>query len=160
MKAGNWILYERTNQWAAALRMALLRESPRQPAPRIYEVRRLDDLSSRLNAQPASLVLIEVVPTNLSAVLAWLPIATQCYSTTLFAALLDREISGAPIVRRDASDALREAGASEIAPSPRQIDGLLALAERHAAIDRASYLRADPPSLTEWAWSLLPWQDA
>jgi hypothetical protein len=160
VNAGDWILLERSNGWAAALRTAFLRESPDLPQPRIYEVRRLDDLSTRLNARPASLVLIEVARANVSAMLEWLAITAPRFPAARFAALLDGEFAEKRLDRQDALDALIEAGICEFAVSPRQIRDILALGRLHAEIAVSQRANAESPSLQDWAWASLPWQEA
>lgn len=167
MNGCDWILCERSPRWTAALRLARARQSS-SSLTRICEVRNLRDLAATLDARPHSLVLIEIVPTNLAAVLAWLADASRRYSWARFAALLDGEF-GQPLSihlaqsrddRQDAIDALAEAGAAEFALSPRHLRGILALARRHQTWLASHATPPDNLSIDAWAWSLLPWQDS
>lgn len=168
MSGPEWILCERTNRWASALRTALSRERSSQDGmPRLYEVRSLRDLSARLAARPDSLVLIEVDRATVGAVLAWLADAQRRYSDARFAALFDSELARPPSTRatpprnnrQDALDAVIEAGACDVALSPRHLRGILALGRRHANRLAARPTMPDDRSITAWAWASLPWQD-
>jgi hypothetical protein len=134
--------------------------------PRLYETRSLRDLAARLAMSTHSLVLMEVRRANLSAAVAWLAAAQPQFGSARFAALLSNEWTVPPSDRRApwgndrqiALDAIVEAGACEVALSPRRLDGILALGLRHAKWAAA---RAKPPQdrpITAWAWAALPWQ--
>ena len=155
----DWILRERSGHWAAALRLTLLRTEAADPMPRIFEARNLRDLVARLEARPASLVLIEVVRTNLSGMLNWLMNAAPQFPAAHFAALLDGELAESLVLRQIATEALLEAGVSDFAFSPRHLHDVLALGRRHAEV---AAMRAPQPaskSIEAWAWASLPWQD-
>jgi hypothetical protein len=140
----------------------------------LYEVRRLAELTARLEVSPDSFGLLEVGTSNLADVLAWLSQAGCRYPRGRSAALLD-----ASLVHRtsdnnagfmagpregwcgihDVSDALLEAGAVAVADSPRRLQPILSMVQRHYAevaartVDTAGNL-----SITDWAHSLVPWQ--
>jgi hypothetical protein len=164
-----WILCERSGRWAAALRAALRRtDSPMETMPKIYEVRQLDELASRLEARPDHLALVEVERHRFGDILSWLASACRIQRHARFVALANRDVCDPlgidPASRRRARqaviDALREAGASEVVMSPFQLNSLLALGAQHAFL-RTS--RLDSPSenvsITQWAWASLPWQE-
>jgi hypothetical protein len=154
----HWIVCERSNRWAAAVRIALARQSPRDAVPQsLDEVRNLADLTTRLHEFPTSLVLLEVTLKNFDATLAWLSETTRRSSHMRAAALLDHGFSDN---RVEVATALREAGAAEVVLSPRQMQPVLSLGHHFASKtrDAALPLTADQ-SIEKWAWGLLPWQD-
>jgi len=164
-----WIVCERSRHWSTALSTALGRAdwTPRS-VPRLFEVRQLSELTTRLDARPDSLAVVEVQRANLSDALVWLAEAGRLYPLARFAALAERELCASvesgpasrPGHRQPVIDALREAGAGEVVTSPRQLQGILALGRRHASL-RA--VRHDSPpadtSIAAWVWQSLPWQD-
>lgn len=154
----HWIVCERSGRWAAALRTALARRSPRDAAPQsLDEVRNLADLTTRLHEFPTSLALLEVTLKNLDATLAWLSETSRRSPHMRAAALLDHGFSdNLPVV----ATALREAGAAEVILSPRQLQPVLSLGRHFTSKtrDAALPLTADQ-SIEKWAWGLLPWQD-
>jgi hypothetical protein len=177
MTATHWIICERSTRWAAALRMALSVDAgPLSNSTTLHEVRSLAELNDQLRAHPRSLVLTEVTQDNIEAALAWLQLTTSQAKHALAIALLDthrmddpvrplttRNEQDCPSGDREAlSAALREAGAADVVYSPRQIRPILTLGQRHAASCRNA--EPDHPGATQsfedWAWSLLPWQDA
>ena len=167
MNGCDWILCERSQRWAAALRYALGRQTS-QPRPRrIYETRNLSDMLARLNSRPESLVLIEVNQANFATVLDCLADAAPRFASARFAVLLegtlasphDRRSKTHRHVHEDALDALAEAGACEFAASPRKLRGIFDLARRHANHLTSRFTPPDDRPLEVWAMSLLPWQD-
>jgi hypothetical protein len=168
MSENDWIICERTGRWAAAMRVrAARRESTIGREPRIYEVRSLEELARQLEVRPASLALIEVHSSNLSDLLSWLAENSRQFTRAHFVALLDRSLCAAaryddlrwPAEMNEVHGALLEAGAAEISDSPRRLQYVFAMAERHAAIVRSSLgASAHEQSIANWAWSQLPWQ--
>jgi hypothetical protein len=168
MSSYEWIIYERRGVWAAGLRMAIARRGPGTTGtPRIYEVRSLEGLNERLTAKPDSLALVELHPGNTTQVLSWLARLPTFHCQARFVALVDRSLAS-PDEANLASPAshssrvanvLLEAGALEIVFSPRQLPRILATAIKHAELweSRRQTTRLHQ-SLTDWAWSLLPWQ--
>jgi hypothetical protein len=136
MNSSDWILCERTQRWAAAVRLALRQNMRQLGPPRIHETRTLADMRAKLSAHASSLVLIEVN------------------------APLDGQSHALEQCRRDAIGALAEAGASAFAASPRQLRSLFTLAERHASLVTARAVPPDNLAIDAWAWSLLPWQES
>ena len=155
MKSCEWIVCEPTNRWAAALRVAVARAA-NWPAgePRLYEVRSLEELAARLEVRPNSLGFINVHDNNVPRVLSWLAAARGLYSRARFVALIDCRLS-----REEIADALLEAGAAEIAYSPRYLQHVLAPPPPPPppAAARPAASAADN-SLMESIWSSLPWQ--
>jgi predicted TIM-barrel fold metal-dependent hydrolase len=170
MNRCEWIVCERGNRWATALRTALARQGAthRRP-PRLREVRSPAELTQRFDASPQSFAMFEVHAANLGKVLDWLAEAVRRYPSGRFAALLDSSLTSpdangsslSDVDRQNVVDALIEAGARGVAVSPRRLQHILALSERHWA-DVA--LGMEPAqsnlSLVEWAWCQLPWQDS
>ena len=167
MNSCDWIICERTGRWAAALRVGFARRSQTGPAPRIYESRSLDELAERLTARPRSLTLLEVHASNLAKLLQWLAQNSQQFPRARFVAVLDRMLAVRPdssseqssVESQDVVAALLESGAAEIAVSPRRLQHIFVLADRHAA--SVSSLRRPPAeaqSITDCARSRLPWQ--
>jgi hypothetical protein len=123
----------------------------------IHEVRGLDELSARLAGLENRLALVEVTAGNFEAALKWLAAANRSDSSEITVALIDRSLAGDRV-----APALREAGALEIAESPRHLHHIVELGRRvatHAQLTSNSRPSSDQ-TLEEWAMSLLPWQDA
>ncbi|MCI0332844.1 MAG: hypothetical protein L0228_06440 [Planctomycetes bacterium] len=158
MNTFDWIVCERSNGWAAAVRTALARQpGPTECAATLCEVRRLDELTVHLQQRPNSLALIEVTPTNLDAALTWLADGIRRSRQAKVVALLDRSFVSA----LEAASALREAGAMEIAQSPRQLQHVLQFARCYSSKRRMGLGQSGADqSIEEWAWALLPWQEA
>jgi hypothetical protein len=119
----------------------------------------LAELADRLKTQPKSLVLLEVTSKNLDSTLSWLAAKTSREKCITAVALLDYDWSARTDI---VMAALREAGATDVIRSPRQMRPLLLLGKRHAwrcNFDASSHVAADQ-SIEDWAWSQLPWQDA
>jgi hypothetical protein len=168
MSGCEWIICEKSSRWAAALRMALERDvRPDRCEDRLHEVRSLAELSERLSERRVSLAAIEVRRANLGDVLKWLSTDSRRASRTRFVTLLDRSLQSDPWeiaargadVLRDASDALREAGATDIVVSPRRLGPLIELGRRHAANMAQLHTPSDSElSFSAKAWASLPWQ--
>ena len=167
-----WVVCERSNHWAAALRTALSRQA-RTPAATfsLDEVRSLGELTARISERPYSLALVEVAPANFDEVLSWLADAMRWSRHNRAVALLDSTFAygaepnrDANCSRQDVADALHEAGAVEIARSPRHLQQVLLLGLRYASTNTVDIVHragvAGDAFIEEWAWSLLPWQDA
>jgi hypothetical protein len=162
------LVCERTGRWAAALRVAVARQagiSSREP--RIYETRSLEELAERLETRPLSLALLEVHLSTLGKLLSCLADHSRRFPRVRFVALLDdalgiaasREIKQPSGSSQDVVAALLEAGAVDFAHSPRRLQHVFALAERHAAIAADANRQPNPAqSIADWAWSQLPWQ--
>ena len=170
MNRCDWIICERTNRWAAALRLAGERDAAAGGVRhRFREVRSLSELPPELARRPASLVALEVSERNLGDVLTWLAAALRWFPQSRCVALVDQSLSSADqSVRsrdtnsqRDIVDALREAGTWEVAESPRRLEPLLEVARRHA-ISAAKHdeIFAENQPFTERMWATLPWQEA
>jgi len=163
-----WIVCERSNRWAAALRMAIGRDAAAGgPRRRLREVRRLAELTAELAQRPASFVAIEIHRNNLGEALEWLAAARQ-YPLTRCVALVDRSLPSTvaslapsgPATEREIRAALREAGALDVAESSRGLHAVLELGRRHAAVVSAAQ-QAVPGNdlpLEDRVWAALPWQ--
>jgi hypothetical protein len=168
MRPPEWIVCERTSRWAAALRIAAgNRAAPTGSAPRLFESRRLADVSARLATRPESLVLIETTADNLADVLSWLADARRRFPLACHTALCDPSLFTLPesnagldphTARQLMGEVLAEAGAVEVVFSPRRIEGVLAVARRHASRVEARRAAAEPTTLAEWAEDALAWQ--
>lgn len=158
MNTFDWIVCERSNRWAAAVRTALARQpGPTECAATLCEVRRLDELTVHLQQRPNSLALIEVTPTNLDATLSWLAVGTRSSWQAIVVAILDRSF----VNPSEVASVLREAGVAEIALSPRQLQHVLLFAKCYWSKRRMRIGRSGADhSIEEWAWALLPWQEA
>jgi hypothetical protein len=166
----DWIICEQSNRWAAALRMAAERDTATGGGCyRLREVRRLGELASELARRPASLVAVEVRDKNLGDVLAWLSAAERQFPWARCVALVDRSLSSEnPTVGPDSEDSLhdvcdtlREAGALEVAESPRRLRPLLELARHHAmATAQHQAIVAENVPFALQVWATLPWQEA
>jgi hypothetical protein len=162
------LVCERTGRWAAALRVGVarqIRNSSREA--QIYEARSLDELAERLATRTHSLALLEVHLSTLGKLLPWLADHSRRLPRIRFVALLDdalgiaanREIKQLSGPSQDVVAALLEAGAADFAHSPRRLQHVFALAERHAAIVADANRQPKPAqSIADWAWSQLPWQ--
>jgi hypothetical protein len=157
VKRLNWIICERTNRWAAALRFELAARGDALTKTSIHDVRSLEELSARLAGLEDRLALVEVTSANFEAALNWLAAANRSEIGLVTVALLDRSLPGDEV-----ASALREAGVMEIADSPRRLHHIIELGRRAAT--HAQFASNSRPSsdqtLDEWAMSLLPWQDA
>jgi hypothetical protein len=168
MSESGWIICERTGCWAAALRVGAARQAATfGREPRIYEVRSLDELSERLENRPLSLTFLEVRLSNFGKLLSWLADHSRRFPRERFVALVDQSlrIAASPETEHPTNDALDvfgallEAGAAEVADSPRRLRHVFALAKTHGAMERRASRQPDPgQSITDWAWSQLPWQ--
>jgi hypothetical protein len=159
MKACEWIVCERSGRWAAALRIAMAGQtSPLFGVRQLREVRSLEELTRTLEERRCALAFIEVRRANIGEALKWMADADLAYPGARCLALLDNEELDCAAQER-IMDALRAAGAVEIAHSPRHLQPLLAIARRHAASQLSTPTDVGQP-FAEWAWSLLPWQSA
>jgi hypothetical protein len=129
-------------------------------------VRSQQELLERLEPQPQSLAFLEIHPSNLGKLLPWLADNSRRFPRSNFIALLDGSfgVAKSPLSNRfpadthDIADVLLEAGAAEIADSPRRLQHIFVLAARHAAIVGGSQSRAAcEQSIADWGWSQLPW---
>jgi hypothetical protein len=122
----------------------------------ISEVRSLAELNERIEEARNLVAFVEVTRTNLDALLSWL--AAQSHgSGCAVVAGLDHDLKTTIV-----TTALREAGAMDIADSPRRLQSAIRVAlSQTAAVHRSKPLKpAIGQSLQAWARSLLPWQAA
>jgi hypothetical protein len=164
----DWIICERSNRWAAALRLVLDGQN-RVDGRRcqLREVRTLADLAASLSEGQMCLACIEVRPASLGDVLAWLAKAEQEFGETRFVALLDYSLQPDPWAAAesrlnkldDVSDALVEAGAALVVTSPRRLGPLVELGRRSANPSQSRQTSDDAEiTLTSRVWASLPWQ--
>ena len=143
------VVCERSSRWASALRMSFAVSG--RPC-RLREIRHLVELEAELAKRRACLVAIEVDRTNFASALAQLTVIRKKLPGVRTIALLDRSlVSEFAAVR----DAVVEAGAAAVAASPRGLDAILALSERHVAAERT---KDDSLPLVARIWATLPWQ--
>jgi hypothetical protein len=136
------ILCERGTTWAAMLQ----RQLPR--GVELRQSRTLLDCGDELAVQPGSLVAVELTRDNfagaLSAVCRW----TQEFPMARVMVLADSDLESFEW-------ALREAGAVHFTVSPRQLDGMAHLVQRH--FERQP--QRSPTGLAAAIWDTLPWSD-
>lgn len=162
MKRGGWIVCERSNRWAAGLRMVAQRRAINGKATsRLVEVRGLTELDAQLAELRTAFVFVEVHTNKLADILVWLANARVSHPHARFFALLNLPPTTPVEQAHDVASVLLEAGAVGVADSPRHLHDVLAMAERHRALVAAesTSFASDQP-LVEWAKTLLPWQDA
>ena len=168
MNDGDWIVCEKANRWAAALRLLLGSQSPADGSRcRLREVRTLAELAASLSGCDVCLAGIEVGRANLGDVLAWLAMAEREFVNVRFVALLDYSLHPDPWASgearlnnlSDVTDALREAGAAMSVTSPRQLDPLVELGRRPPGrLPPREAANGPEMSLTSRVWASLPWQ--
>ncbi len=136
------IVLERAGIWAAGLRRHLPAEL------RLRETRSPEECLAELGQAPRSLVALEVPENGVDGMLDLLGAATRRFPMARFVALAERGLEAHEWL-------LREAGAVHFTTSPREIDVVARLAERHAA-------RLPQPRTTFAAqiWESLPWPSA
>jgi hypothetical protein len=134
------IVCEPSGRWAVALRREL------GSSPRVYEARSVAESWASLAQAPASLLVVEVMPGNLAALLGRMARREREFPRARVAVVADRRLAGHQWL-------LREAGALTFITSPRRLQGLAELARRHLAAV------PEPPAGTpEWIWATLPWK--
>ena len=168
MSAYEWIVCEGRGKWAAALRLAVARQAPAPlRTPRVYELRSLDELAERLAVKPHSLALVELHADNLAQVLSWSAKLPLMDRHARFVGLVDRSLTAeddgdgttSRIDRARLVDVLLEAGTVEIVFSPRYLPGILPTIHKHFEMwARRREASGTSQAITDWAWSLLPWQ--
>lgn len=151
MRRVEWIVCERSNRWAAALRVAL---SSEETTPRMCETRRLVEVDDELDSHPLAIAAIEVRRDHFAELLAWLPAARRRHRQFRCVALLDRAILDES---QSVVGVLLEAGVDAYATSPRRLEAVLELGKQHR--QTAGYLPRDA-SFADEVWASLPWQAA
>jgi len=149
MSRVEWVVCERTSRWASALRMSLAASG--MPY-RLREIRHLAELERELAERPACLAAIEFDRKNFAAAVALLPMIRKSFPGVRSVALLDRSLSSDFAAVRDA---VVEGGVAAVAASPRRLDAILALGQRHAA---AAQTKDNTIPLVARIWATLPWQ--
>jgi DNA-binding response OmpR family regulator len=143
MPAARCILCERTGAWAIALRPPLQRTGHR-----VYETRSLETCWDEILASPASIVGVQVTAENLEQVVSWMCRLRTVFSAVRVIVLGDRGLESC-------QGLLREVGAVHAVFSPREVQGVVRVIQRHlgAAPDQGASER-------ERVWQRLPWADA
>jgi hypothetical protein len=149
MSRVEWVVCERTSRWASALRMAC---GARGMPYRLREIRHLAELEAELVKRPACLAAVEFDRANFAAALALLPAMRKKFPGARSVALLDRSLASDFAAVRDA---VVEAGAAAVAASPRRLDAILALGQRHAA---TVHTKDESLPFAARIWTTLPWQ--
>ncbi len=135
------VVGERSGRWAVALRREL------GPEPRVYEARSVADCWESLAQAPGSLLVVEVTPGNLEALLARMARREREFPRARVAVVADRRLA-------DHEWLLREAGTVLFVTSPRRLAGLAELVRRHLAT------QPEPQAgTTQQLWASLPWKE-
>lgn len=142
MPAARCILCERTGTWAVALRPWLQRTGHR-----VYETRSLDTCWDELVASPTSIVGVEVTADNLEQVVAWMCRLRTAFSTVRIIVLGGRGLECCQWL-------LREAGAAHVVFSPREVESVVGVVQRHLGTTSDNNA-----SDRERVWQRLPWAD-
>jgi hypothetical protein len=168
MSSPRWIICERSGRWAPALRVTLLGNpgTSRRLEP-ILELTDLDELHRHVQRGANFLVLLEIQRRNFGDVLAWIASVGARYPAARIVALLDENLAdhleftaSAADEGRSIVDALHEAGVWDVVESPRRLGAFLAAVQTCRVLEQAPLtFGVDAQSITEWAYSLLPWQD-
>ena len=137
------IVWERTGAWAGALRGILGDRSAV-----VRECRTPADCERMLDRCNASLVAVEVTPATFDRGLRWLADLERRWPLARAVALVSRTLD------EEARQALREAGAIDVAASPRDLRLVADVATRHLA--RAP---VQETTVREQIFSSLPWAD-
>jgi hypothetical protein len=125
---------------------------------RVFEVRSSQELAAQLAKRPCDIVCLEVRRTRLAETLAWLAENVPVYPKARFVALIDGNYVEAGAAA-DVSAALLAAGAIAVADSPRRLQCLLGVGQRHEAAQAIESQRlSENQTFAERAWSRLPWQ--
>jgi len=140
MQPCRFILCERTNHWAAALRSELAGASPK-----VVETRSLAACESELALSPESLVALEATLLGAEAILDFIVRIRRAYPRAPIAAFVSSETSAM-------ASLLREAGAVEVIGSVLDTPRLARLACRQFALAPEPEL-----SLRELAFVRMPW---
>jgi hypothetical protein len=172
MIAKRWLVCERTTRWTAALRILL---EPHQSSARrgrvlLDEVRTLQECTSRTREISITLVFVEVTTTNVAQVLSWLADISCSMPRCQYIALVDHQFDlfdtviaeqRANAATSETVAALREAGATDVVLSPRQLKSILPSANCVGQSASSPEFAGPEPgqSVEAWAWNLLPWQD-
>jgi len=132
------IVCEKTGRWATAWRQAI-------DGSQIFETRSLADCWEELTNYPASLIALETTSANLEQVATWIARLGRFFPSARAVVLAQRTL-------QPAAPPLREAGAIHFLCTPRKIDSLARLAERHLATAPKK-----PRSPSEQIRDRLPW---
>jgi hypothetical protein len=123
----------------------------------LTEVRSLAELTAKIELQGHSFAFVEITATNLEAALSWLASSSRNGNGFRAVAVVDYGLNSPAIAA-----ALREAGAIDIADSPRRLQNAIQIGLLHTASTKQTDIssRRDGQSLEDWSRSLLPWQVA
>ena len=140
MAACRLIVWEKTGEWAAALRDVM---GSRQP--RIVETRSLAGCETELKQSPASLLAFETTEGNLETVLGFMARIQEIFPRALVVGLLAAEAD-------TAANLLREAGAMDVVVSVLELPRVARMARRQFAI--APKQEVD---VQDFVAELMPW---
>jgi hypothetical protein len=141
--AARCIVCEKTGKWAAALRWA-----SSGVGFRLYETRSLMDCRRELEQSPNSFLCLEATERSSENVIRFLWEIRRSYPRAHAIVMTTQSLA-------HCEDWFREAGAWDVALSPRRADILARLAQWH--LDHLSRPRQSP---REMVWSRLPWANA
>jgi hypothetical protein len=141
MTTSRLILCEKSNHWAAAVRISLAGQPPA-----IIETRSLFQAEAALADSPASIVAIETTSATLDASLTFIDRTGRQFSRARFVGLVASDaIAAAPL--------LREAGAIDVLVSVLDANRLARIARRQFALVPT----VGPPTIREFVAERLPW---
>lgn len=143
MAFARFLVYDTSNCWTVALRWVLT-----GPQPQLAVVQDLDDCWQMLADSPASFVALELNESNLESVVRRIQDLRGRFPQARAAVMCDRALGSSEWL-------VREAGASHVAVSIRELSTVVDLARRHLA-------RIRPPELgiRQRVWDRLAWQDS
>jgi DNA-binding NtrC family response regulator len=146
MALARLILWERTTCWAPALRRATSDQ-----AIRLVETRTWNECLEHLGEASHSVVALELAPRRADAVLAALEELDRQFPHAVPIVLASRSM-------RPHSPLMREAGAMLFASSPRRLDGVAQLIDRH--LGRMPELKDHVTgSVRDAVWARMPWRE-
>ncbi len=126
MVSARFILCERTGKWAVAFRRQV-----RDKRLRIYETRSLDQCWDELSQAPWSIVGVEVTVANMSQVAIWLEQLRHERPRARAVLLGQRGLEPAEWL-------LRQAAAAHVVYSPRDLQPVLDMVDRHLSRESQS----------------------
>jgi DNA-binding NarL/FixJ family response regulator len=138
------VIYETTGDWAAMLRREVM------PQVVVVETRSLDDLQRELSQSSAAVVGIEISAGRVSSSITAVAQTARRFPNTAIVALASRGL-------RRYEAVLREAGATHVVFSSRQVGEIAAIVKRRLAAEPENDFNAEETSLEEQVFARLPW---
>ena len=147
-----WVICERSTAWLAAIQSELATISTKREgtAVRCVRVANPSDVMPRLLQPLTHFVALEVREDNLREMLLLLTTLRRHRPRARSVGLIHRGWPGSQV---RLALALAEAGAVDVACSPRAVGNIVSLGLRHSAL-----AREQPTSLVDMIWQSLPWQ--